>query len=410
MLRRPLRPPSAALAILLAGACAADPPTNEVVQLIREERYAEAVRLASERAEEHPDDPAAADLHRDATVALILEQGREAVFERRLEDALDLFNQALALDPSNPAVQAWIGKTRDELTRVWLDAGLELILGERFEEALEAYEIALYYTPGVQEALLGASRVLFLMNYREGMGEDYYNQGVRAVYQHLLTQARGKFSYVGKYLPGNERAEGRRAEVESALAKERNIVARGFEEQGFYGAAFNEYRLILLLEPDNAEAQAGFERMDREVKAQRLLSEADKLVRQDRLDEALARLEQGRELTQLQSDRFSLLVNQIEVAHWEALYRAALDQEQDFRYEEAIVTYGQLLDEAEFYEDAASRKKTLEEYVERATALYAELEGAATPEEEERILREIFLVWPEYRDVRARLAVFGVED
>jgi tetratricopeptide (TPR) repeat protein len=403
--RRPLAP----LALALAAGCASESPKNEVVDLIRDAHYTDAVRLAAERAEQHPDDPAAAALHRDATVALLLDQGRQSVFEGRLEDALDLFNQALALDPHNPATSAWIVKTRDELTRVWLDAGLELILAESFEQALEAYQLALYYTPEVEEGLLGASRVLFLMNYRQGMGEDYYNQGVRAVYKHLLTQARGKFSYVGKYMPRDDRAKERRAEVESELAKERNIVARGFEDQAYYGAAFNEYRLILMLEPANAEAKAGYERMEREVKAQRLLSEADKLVRQNRLDEALAKLEQGSEMTQLQRDRFSLLVNQIEVAHWEALYRQGTDAEQDYRYEDAITAYGRLLDEAEFYEDAADRKKTLEEYVERAKSLYANLETATDPAEQEQILREISLFWPEYRDVRQRLAAFGGE-
>ena len=101
--------------------------------------------------------------------------------------------------------------------------------------------------------------------------------------------------------------------------------------------------------------------MEREVKAQRLLSEADMLVRQERFDQALEKLEQGAELTLLQGDRFSLLVNQIEVAHWEALYQEGLDQEQDFRYEQAVATYGRLLEAAEFYEDAASRKRTLED-------------------------------------------------
>jgi len=393
-----------ALALLLAG-CASDRPKEDVARLIREGRYGEAVQVAAQRVEEDPGDPRAVALHRDATVAFILDAGRQAAFEHHYEDALDSFNSALALDPENAAVQTWIVKTRDELTRVWLDAGLELIMADRFDEALEAYELALYYTPGQEEGLLGASRVLFLMNYRQGMGESYYNEGVRAVYKHLLIQARGKFSYVDKYVPGDERADVRRTEVESALAEERNFVARGFEDQGFYGAAFNEYRLILLLEPENAEAQAGFARMENEVKAQRLLSEADKLVRQKRFPEALEKLDEGSRLTELQADRFSLLVNEIEVAHWEALYQAGLDLEQDFRYEEAIAKYGELLEAAEFYEDASNRKSTLEDYVQRAGELYARSETAATPEEQAELLREISLFWPEYRDVRQRLSV-----
>jgi tetratricopeptide (TPR) repeat protein len=405
--RRTLSLSILALSSLGSWSCKSTEESNEVVRMIREERYEEAVQLAAERSQENPEDARARDLYRDASVALILDQGRQALFDGRLEDALEGFNEALALAPANQAVSTWILKARSELTRRWLDAALELMLAEDFDRALEAFELALYYTPEHPEGLLGASRVLFLMNYRQGMGESYYNEGVRAVYNHLLTEARGRFAYVGKYLPGDPRAEERRTEVESALARERNHLARGFEEQGLFGAAFNEYRLVMLLEPDNAEAQQGFDRMDVEVKAQRLLSEADKLVRQGRFEEAEVRLREGQSLTKLQTDEFGVLASQIDVANWERLYEAAMDAERDYRYVEAIATYEKLIEEAEFFEDADVRKATLEDYVERAEALYAELERAATPEEEERILREIHLIWPEFRDVRQRLEALG---
>ena len=101
-----------ALALLLAG-CASDRPKEDVARLIREGRYGEAVQVAAQRVEEDPGDPRAVALHRAATVAFILDAGRQAAFEHHYEDALDSFNSALALDPENAAVQTWIVKTRD---------------------------------------------------------------------------------------------------------------------------------------------------------------------------------------------------------------------------------------------------------------------------------------------------------
>jgi tetratricopeptide (TPR) repeat protein len=402
------RPSLALAALFLVSACGSTGSADEVVRLIRSERYDAALALAAERAEKSPDDGKAQRLHLDATVAWLLERGRNAVFERRYEDALDEFNQALALAPDNGAVVNWIMKTRDELTVLWLDRGLEFLQSDEFDQAIQAYELAEYYTPRDPEALFGATRVLFLINYRQGMGEDYYNQGVRAVHEHFLTQARHKFAASNKYNDGDLAAQQRRERVEAALAEERLYVARGFEAGGNYGAAQVEYRVILKLEPDNAQALAGMERMNAEVAAGRLLGQADKLIRQKRFDEALEKLQAGRAITLVQDDHFSRMTAEIEVAHWQALYERGLDEERDFRYDQAIATYAELLAAAEFYEDAEQRKKTLEEYVKRAADLYAQLEAAESPEAEEAILRQFEVFWPEYKDVGLRLA--AIED
>jgi len=397
-------------ALLVAPGCSSNRSKDEVVRLIRAEDYDAALALAAERAEDAPNDEEAQLLHRDATVAWLIEQGRTALFDRRLEDALDEFNHALALSPKNATVGRWIQKTRDELTRLWLDRGIEFLQAEQFDRAIQAYELAEYYTPRDTEALFGATRVLFLINYRRGMGDDYYNQGVRAVHEHFLTQARHKFAAAGKYNDDDPTARERKERVESALAEERLHVARGLEEKGNFGAAQIEYRIILKVEPGNEEALAGLERMDAEVAAARMLDEADMLIRQNRFDEALERLEAGRALTKVQEDHFGRLAGEIEVAHWESLYQRGLNEERDFRYDEAIATYGELLSEAEFYEDAARRKATLEEYVQRAETLYAELEAAQTPAEESAILRQFELFWPEYKDVGLRIAALADVD
>ena len=55
----------------------------------------------------------------------------------------------------------------------------------------------------------------------------------------------------------------------------------------------DEYRLVLLLEPENEAAKESYERMRRESEAERVLAAADLLVRQGRIEEARKIAEQG---------------------------------------------------------------------------------------------------------------------
>ncbi len=399
--------PLAVLPALLFTGCVATQSGSEVVELVRAERYTAAVELADRLEAENPDDESIRSLAHDARMAYILNEGRRDLLDGNLEDALAHFNEILARDPGNPVVGQWLLKTRDQLTDQWLTAGLELLSSEKMEEALEAYELALYYSPGNTSALSGAGRVLLLINYRQGMGESYYNEGVRAVHEHFNRTARHRFESTHKYIPDHERAELRKSQVKKSLAEQRLFVARGFEDQALWAAAFNEYRLVLLLEPENADALDGRARMAVETKAARLLGEADMLLRQDRMDEALVKLAEGAEITVEQKVEFHRMRNLVEVYHWEALYQSGLNLETDFRFEEAVEAYGRLLDEAEFYEDAADRKRTLEDFIEQADALYAKMLASSDDAERRNLLRQIELFWPEYKDVQERLAELG---
>jgi hypothetical protein len=85
------------------------------------------------------------------------------------------------------------------------------------------------------------------------------------------------------------------------------------------------------------------------------------------------------------------------------VYRDALALERDWRLEEAVARYDELLAEAQFWKDAITRRNTLQEYVRRAPELYEKAAAAATKEEQLQILRQIELFWPEYRDVSTRI-------
>ncbi|MCZ6596320.1 MAG: hypothetical protein O7B99_01640 [Planctomycetota bacterium] len=403
--------PAAAMAALLALSCAApELQVHEVVQLVHEARYADAVTRAEELVAENPDDPLSRELHKQASVALLLERGRRASFAWNHEEALEHFRAAKEIDPENATVESWIEKELAELTIFWLDVAHDLANRDDLIGGLEAYEKALFYMPDALEGLRGASRMLLLMNYRQGVGEEYYREGVRAVYDYRLWTAASRFDYVTKkYIPGDEKAKLRGAQVRHEIASGRLEVARSFERDRLFAAAMYEYRLVLLLDPERTEAQDSHERMKLEVEALLVLSQADMLIRKKSLEEALVLLEANRGLTVLQKDEFSLLVNQIEEANWKGMYEGARTFEEDFLYVEAVELYGRLLAEAESYEDAIFRKRTLEDFVQHAEELYRALQETEDPREQLVILREIEVFWPEHQDVPERLAALAAE-
>ncbi len=413
-------PPLLVPGLLLAGAlaaCRSAEEEHDVSYYVRHGRYEKAVEVAREELDRRPDDPAAREVYRQAQVAYVMSQGRLALFDGQDELALDLFYQALALDEQNPHAATWIRKTRNQLAERWLDQAQGLSSETELEEALLAYEKVLEYVlveeseeenervaEVYSQARLGLARVLLRMNYRAGQSETYYRAGLHAFREWLLQEARTNFEKAGKYAD-SELGDDRQARVEDMLAQERLFQARELEATGFYFAARNEYRLVLLIDPDNAAAQAGLDRMDRETRSARKMSEAEMGMLRGEFERAREPLEEAKALTRAQVDRLSLLEWQIEDARLRAMYDLALDLERDYRYPEAIETFTKLLDEVEYYEDAIARRNTLQWLVQSAEELYAKADAAETDEEEFQSLWEIHnVVWPEYRDVEERLA------
>ena len=113
-------------------------------------------------------------------------------------------------------------------------------------------------------------------------------------------------------------------------------------------------------------------------------------------------------------DTIGQLEAQIEDERVLALYNKARTLERDYRYPSAIEAYDDLLEIAPYYEDALSRKATLEEFVLLAEELYTRALDAESDEEALQYLRQIPILWPEYRDVEERLleveARLGIEE
>ncbi len=404
-MRAPVPTTDRLLSVLLAGllgtaaGCATSKQVGKIEMLLRDQRYQEAVRVAAEDAQDRPDDPEAQRRYRRASVAWCLDSARQSTLAERDEEALAYLRDAERIAPENPVVADWIDKTNAKLADAWLKQAFNLEGEGEIDAAEEAFARAREYQPNNTKAIAGAARVLVIRNHRLGLGEDYYQEGVRKLRDALLVQAYQNFGYSAKYLTEDARAIDRREWVKRQLASERAEVARGFEQRGLFPAAHIEYRIVLLLDPGNPAGEAGVERTAIEAEALGKLEEADMLVRKGRLADASVSLAEGLALTELQKEAFERKRIDIEQAVHAKMYGRAYDLESDFLYEEAVEAYDELLAVADYYEDAIARRDTLIEYIGLAEDLYAQAEEASDDEARLSLLLQVDLFWPEYRDV-----------
>lgn len=378
-------------------------PVDEVRSLLDEGRYREAVELAARQAEESPDDPRAQTTHRGASVAYLLEAGRRLSFQDDDVPALEAFEQAHDLDPEASEPIEWIDKTKEKLADRWSRTANERQADDDLPGALDAYEESLRYSPDDSDTVEQILQVKGILAYREGLSQDYYNQGLRAWRDIELWIAASRFDYAGKYRDDDEKPRRRVREVK------REIAARGaergqlLEEAGMYAAARTEYRIAHMLDEDNPEALDGLERMTIEAEAHGLLRRGEMWIRRGQWVEAIATLTEGMALTAVQQERFRALLDSIDDARIDASYQDARDLEEDFLYEQAIERYAEVLEARGFHDDARSRHDYLVGTVAEVERLYAEASTRASPEAELALLRNIQVLWPEFRDVQARL-------
>ncbi len=399
-----------ALALALGpalGGCSSPDPSADVVDLVKNGEYARALRAAERNASAAPGDQRAQEILRKAKVAYLLQETRLTLFEGDPAGALALVEAAAEIDPGDPTVATWTLKIKRQLAEEWLDAANDLSASGKVEDALDAYERALAYDPESNAAKLGVARVLLTMNYREGRSKSYYNKALEALRDYLLPQADNSFAKALHYDKTNDRARDRRQEVREALVSDRLDAGQRFEEQKLWFAARNEYRIALLIEPESESASDGFDRMDREVRARRGLDEAEMDVYRGELDRAKEALDESERFSEQQGEEVTVLRNRVEEADLETLYQHALDLERDYRFEEAVRAFDDLLDETGgSYADAATRRAALQDFADRAARLYAQYEAADNDLDRLRSLREIDVFWPEYRDVPELLSDF----
>ena len=399
-------------ALFVSASCASTAQSeHSAAWLIAHHRYQEAVCVAAKRHDDHPQDAAAESEWRMATVALLLDQGRVLSFDDRDVEALEKFRAAQVLAPGVEQTKNWIDATLDKLATRWTITAQEWHAKNSLEQAIDAYEQALSFRDDRVNAKQGLERAILQLNYRNVKSDGYYGAGVAALDEYFLQQSSHDFNATLKYKEDHQRAEERKKQVASLLANDRVAFAAAFEESGQFAAARGEYRIATLIDPDHAEAKAGLERARKEDKAAEHLREAGRRTLHGDFEKAQKAIDEGLALTMHQTDAFGAAQQKLIEARLAKVYDEALSHETDRDYERAITAYELVLDEAErltsqrLFKDAIARKDSLEQAVHDATELYGQLDATTDNTELLRKLRKIEVIWPEYRDVRQRIAV-----
>jgi len=396
--------------LLVLAACSSNAARDEdsIDWLVAHGRYEEAVRKSAASAQKHPGDAKLQQRHRDATLALLLEQGRRLTFLDQDEAALAKFGEAAAIAPDRVEPKMWIEKTRHKLAETFLERGLELHASDKLAEAIEAYDGALRFEPDNRSAKTGLAEATLAVNYRTGLGKAYYEQGTRSLSEALLVQARTEYAYADKYLD-DDKIDARKKQVDVELAEARASVAAQLEADEKYDAARNEFRLATRLDPNNTRAVEGKARCENESHVAELLREANNDITRGRFDPAQKKADEAGRLTVAQKERVEGLKNKIQEARYDALYKEALSLERDGKYPEAAARFGDLLAIAAYYKDALTRKETLEDFIKRADQLYSQAAAETDPAKRSDLLRQILSFWPDYRDVQDQLRALNVQ-
>jgi tetratricopeptide (TPR) repeat protein len=397
-----------ALALALLGACAStDPyaPRSEVDRLVRKGEYVRAVELARERVDAKPGDPALREQWRLASIALLLDQGRQLSFADRDDEALAKFLAACELGPEVRQAIEWRESQLDKLADLWVTQAIEWHNKDELSKASERYEKALTYRPDDSRAKNGLGRVLVQLNYRRGMGEKYYKGGLEALADYWLDQASHHFSATGKYDSENERATRRRAQADTLRADDRVLQAADFEEQGQFGAARNEYRFATLFDPEHKAALEGLERTKKEEQAAEFLRECERSILRRKFEDAAASLDKGVAMTARQGDAFAAARERLHEARLQVDYEVARALEVDYQYEAASAAYAAIVSASHqgFFKDAIARRDTLEDLIQKAASLYERAQTEADSAAKMKLLEQVQLVYPEYRDTQAQL-------
>ena len=129
------------------------------------------------------------------------------------------------------------------------------------------------------------------------------------------------------------------------------------------------------------------------------MREIDRQIFNKQWDKAREGIEVGLAMTKFQADKFEGAKAGIEEAILETGYQTALTLESDQDYEDAVAGYDKLLAQRDYYKDALARRDTLRTYVEKAAGLYQQAKDATDPAEKLKLLKQISLFWPEYKDV-----------
>lgn len=333
------------LPVLLLAACATRSAIQQSEGFAARRDYARAFQVLDTAVAEYEadgDEPPAtlAAAHLKARKEHLLDRAENSIFNEQEDAALADLGELAALDPEYPGLAAMRDRALDKkATRICIRAH-ESMVRKDYPGALVAYLEADKVVPGHPGAKRGVEEVRAATERMTKRAQEQFLEAVRKVPEFRHVEVQWHSANVLHNTP--DRAEA--GEMQSKARRENALKimaeARASEQKGRYGAALVAYRGARKIDPEVPGVAAAITAMEREVKAQTLVDDAQIDLRAGRTDAARAKLDEAFELSVLARNDIGLVKAEVRKAEGDKAYRAARDLEVLGRKLEALQAFG----------------------------------------------------------------------
>ena len=365
-----MRPVSFAALLLVVVALAACQGSTRFAagdEAFERQDYALAL-LAYEAAGDPADDPELAARIARTRYFRAEDHVRDLLALERTDEALALLDRLEAIAP--PDRRDELAELRDrarrQKARVLTEQGFALMEADREEEAVPLFEEALALDPTQDRAAVLLDRARGHLEELRRFGESLYFEGLDQLRHERDRRALTAFLHGSRALGPDSRAERRLDALLEDLVRADLEMAREALAADDLGSAFLWVRDAERLAPEDPEVRDLAEELAARQEAAALLGHADLAVRGGRPEEARADVAAAAALApELAPERRNELVQLADEEQHRLDYRLARAYELDGQAVHALELYRKILEESAGFgwEDAAERAARLEEAV-----------------------------------------------
>jgi hypothetical protein len=335
------------LPVLLFAACATQSAIEESQRYTKRQDYGrayqvleDAVMAYEQDGDEPPADLAAA--HAEARKFHLFDRAEDRIFNEQEDAALADLGELASLDPDYPG----LGAMRDRALakkahRITLRAN-DCMVRKDYAAALVGYLEAEAVVPGYAPAKQGVADVKAATERMTQRAQEQFLEAVRKVPEFRHVEVQWHSANVLHNQPDRQDA----AELQGKARRENALkeMARGreSEQKGRYGAALVAYRVARKVDKDVPGVEDAIAQMEREVKAQKLVDDAQIDLRAGRTDVARSKLDEAFELSVLARNDIAMAKADVRKAEGDKAYRVARDLEVLGRKLDALTAFSKL--------------------------------------------------------------------
>lgn len=301
------------------------------------------------------------DKYRDSDLSARLEAGRMFLFAGEFTKANEIFN-LLAIDaPSSPQVRAWLLKSERNYSRELTRQGKDRMGVREYDQAIQLFEKALRLDPENGDARDTLARAKMIVKWRAEKGELLWRSGLRAINEAQSEVAESKLSGVADLTNAHPNADEYLSEVRTLIGDGHYRLAKGLEESGRWFGALKEYEQARKLKASPAGLEAAIARMEREVKADQILHSAEMALAKEEFAKAREKFDKALSLSGDKETRIAIEASmaRLEEARNSAEHKSAIDLELQGDLAGAIDALKTLDSRAPAYNDTRERMDRL---------------------------------------------------